>query len=481
VRLAEAQAKAADAAKNLSLPAIVAFSSATLPLAALAIAMSVYLPRHFAAHLGISLTAVGGAFAMVRLLDVGVDLVLGIGMDRTKTRLGRYRAWMILGVPILVLSVAMLFLAPAGISMGYLIGWLLVLYLGTSILGLAHTAWAANLLPTYNDRARVFAVITAVSTIGSLLVLGVPQLMTMMGRDSDESGVQAMGWLVMVLVPLTVAIATFRTPEHINLDHAGARFQLSDYWRLITRPSMARIMLADLCLTLGPGWMSALYLFFWIDVLGFTAGQASLLLAISVIAGLIGAPLMGRLAIKISKHRAVIVATTLYSLMLLSILWGPRDGNFAYGVAIMATAGFLQSGFGVILRAMTADVADEVRLEQGKERAGLLFALTTLTTKISSAFAIWLSFSMLAQMGYQPEVGAHNTAEAVDGLKIAYLSGPIVFVMLGGLCCLGYSLSAEKHAEIRRQLDERDALYNEAPIIESITGEAAVAVPAKPG
>jgi GPH family glycoside/pentoside/hexuronide:cation symporter len=477
--LAEAQAKAAGAANKLSLPAIIAFSSATLPLAALGVAMGVYLPRHFAAHIGISLAAVGAAFATVRLIDIGVDLLLGIAMDRTKTRLGRYRAWMIFGSPVLILAVAMLFLAPAGISVGYLIAWLLVLYGGTSILGLAHTAWAANLVPTYNERARVFGALTAVGVIGSILVLAVPPVMSMMGRESDEAGVRAMGWLVMLLVPVTVALATIRTPEQINLDHAGAHFQLSDYWRLVSRPSMARIMAADLFLTLGPGWMSALYLFYFIDVLGFTAEQASLLLAVYVIAGLVGAPLIGRLAVKISKHRAVIVATVGYSLILILISFLPRDGNIAAAVVPMFIAGFLAAGFGVLLRAMTADVADEVRLEQGKERAGLLYALTTLTTKISSAFSIWLSFSLLAQLGYQAQAGAQNAPQAIEALRLAYLSGPIVFVTLGGLCFLGYSLSAERHADIRRQLDERDALYNEAPIIESVTGEAAVAAPTK--
>jgi hypothetical protein len=49
--------------------------------------------------------------------------------------------------------------------------------------------------------------------------------------------------------------------------------------------------------------------------------------------------------------------------------------------------------------------------------------------------------------------------------------------MLGGACMLGYKLGAERHAEIRRQLDERDALYDESPIIESVAAEPAIAVP----
>ena len=51
--------------------------------------------------------------------------------------------------------------------------------------------------------------------------------------------------------------------------------------------------------------------------------------------------------------------------------------------------------------------------------------------------------------------------------------------MLGGACVIGWKLDAHKHADIRRQLDERDALYAEAPILESLSGEPGIAVLAK--
>ena len=59
---------------------------------------------------------------------------------------------------------------------------------------------------------------------------------------------------------------------------------------------------------------------------------------------------------------------------------------------------------------------------------------------------------------------------------MAYIIGPIVFVMLGGACVIGWKLDAQKHADIRRQLDERDAVYAEAPILESLSGEPGIAV-----
>ena len=99
--------------------------------------MSVYIPPFFASHLGVNLTLIGVAFFVVRMLDLGVDPVLGLVMDRTRTRFGRYRVWVLIGGPILMAAVYALFEAPSGIGLPYLIFWLLVFYLGNSILGLS--------------------------------------------------------------------------------------------------------------------------------------------------------------------------------------------------------------------------------------------------------------------------------------------------------------------------------------------------------
>ena len=63
------------------------------------LALTVHLPRYFAGHLGLSLAVVGGAFALVRFVDIPLDPILGLIMDRTRTRFGRYRVWTLVAVP----------------------------------------------------------------------------------------------------------------------------------------------------------------------------------------------------------------------------------------------------------------------------------------------------------------------------------------------------------------------------------------------
>ncbi len=455
---------------RLSLPGLLAFSLPGLPLGALAVALSVYLPRYYAGHFGVGLSAVGIAFMAVRLIDMAFDPVIGIMMDRTRTRFGRYRVWLIVGAPILMIAVYMLFLPPAvphnGLAQyGYLIGWLFVYYIGTSVIGLSHASWASVIAAKYHERSRVFGAIQVVSIIAATVVLIVP---TLMHSHSAAGDVRAMGWFIVIVTPIGVALAVLRTPEKMVQEVHGEKFGLRDYWEMIARPDMRRIIIADFCLALGPGWMSAIYLFYFHDSRGFSYDSARFLLAIYIIAGVVGAAGLSWLAMRLGKHRTLMVASTCYSLGLIVLTVLPKH-IFGPAAAIMFALGFMAAGFPLLDRAMVADVADAVRLQQGKHRGGLLYAMITSSQKIAGALSIGLTFTVLGWVGYKADDHAVNTPAAIHGLELVYLIGPVVFVMLGGACFIGYKLDQKRHAEIRAALDQRDGL-TEAPVLDGLSG-----------
>jgi GPH family glycoside/pentoside/hexuronide:cation symporter len=464
-----------SAPKPLSLLSVLTFACCYIPFSALNTSVAVQVPNYFARHIGLGL-AVGGVFGLIRLIDIPLDPFLGLLMDRTRTPLGRYRPWMILGAPVLMLAIYMMYEAPVGASATYLLVWLLVMYLGMSFLLLAANAWAATLAVTYTQRSRIFGALQGLGTLGAMAILLIPILTHMRGA-TDAQGIQAVGWFLVVMAPLTIALVTLRTPEPLNrLQHA--RFKLTDYTELLARPNVWRILAADFFVILGPGWMSALYLFFFTDSRGFSTSAANGLLVIYIAAGLFGAPATAWLANRINKQRAFGVTTTGYSLMLIVIFLSPK-ASFAIAAPAMFIAGALAAGSIVMIRSITADVGDEIRLERGQQQIGLLYALTSGTSKAAGAFAVALTFWVLSLVGYNPAEHAVNGPGQIRGLELAYAVGPIVFVMLGGACFLGYKLSATRHADIRRQLDERDALYDESPVIESLSASPGDAVPTR--
>lgn len=464
--------------KRLTLPAIFLFAASSVPIAGIGVAMTIYLQPYMASRLGVPLMVVAGSWFTVRMLDFGIDVALGLVMDRFRSRWGRYRVWFVAGAPVLMAGIYMLFMAEPGIDQIYIVAWLFVFYLGTSMIGLAHAAWAATLVTTYNERSRVFGLMAPVGILGALIVLALPAIAEKTGHAADA--VSWMGWFGIILMPITVAIVVMTTPERIAPEVAKHEtLPIREYWEIMKQPSFLRLLIGEAGLVLGPGWMSALYVFFFTHSRGFTPGASGLLLMIYVVAGAIGAPAAAWLAIKIGKHNTLFATTTSYSLGLLTVLLIPK-GAFLAAIPTMIWCGFMASGFGLMTRAMTADFGDEIRLQQGKERITMLYSFTALAAKVASAFAGVFTYAVLTWVGFNATEGAANTPEAIRGLELAYMIGPVVFVMLGGACFLGWNLDAKKHADIRDQLDTRDAALARAasghqqdegaPIIESVTG-----------
>ncbi len=451
----------------MPLASVLIFACCYLPFAALNTSVAVQVPNYFARHIGLGL-AVGGIFGLIRLIDIPLDPLLGLLMDRTRTPIGRYRPWMILGAPVLMLAIYKMYEAPVGASGGYLLLWLLVMYMGMSFLLLAANSWAAALATSYTQRSRIFGAMQGLGTLGAMAILVIPIITAKALHRTDAQGIQAVGWFLIVMAPLAIGLVTLRTPEPLK-KFQESRVRLSDYANLLARPNVLRLIAADFFIIMGPAWMSALYLFFFTDSRGFSTSAANGLLVIYITAGLFGAPATAWLANRINKHRALAVTAVGYSIMLIVIFLSPK-ASFAIAAPAMFVAGALASGSVVMIRSLTADIGDEIRLEKDQHQIGLLYALTSGTTKAAGAFAVTLTFWVLSIVGYDPSEHAVNGAAQIRGLELAYAIGPIVFVLIGGACFLGYKLSAERHGEIRRQLDERDALYEESAIVESVSG-----------
>jgi Na+/melibiose symporter-like transporter len=265
-----------------------------------------------------------------------------------------------------------------------------------------------------------------------------------------------MGWFVVLTTPAVIGISTFFTGERVHPEvHAGGP-PWRDYVGMIRNPGMVRLFLGQIAVNLGPNSMSAMYMFFFTVSRGYNEEQASILLLVYLVAGVVGAPATGRLARSIGKHRALMATTTAYSLGLCTVMLFPK-ANVLAATPMMIWCGFMNAGFGMMISAMAADFGDEIRLEQGKEQLSLIYAMLSLGSKVALAASVMITYGALAAVGFKATEGAVNTPAAIHGLEAIFLIGPIFFVMLGGACFLGWKLDARRHGEIRAALEARDA------------------------
>lgn len=419
----------------------------------------VYLPNYYATDLGVSLTAIGLAFGVVRLFDLWLDPTLGFLIDRTNTRFGRFKPWLVAGLPIAVLAVWMLFMARPGIDGHYILFWLVLGFLGQSMASMAHVTWAARLAPEYGQRARVFSWWQGFTVLGMLIVLAMPPLMKLgFGLDYGQ-GVRAMGWFVVLSLPVAILLALFavhepKSPPNIN----SATWR--HYWDLIRRPSIMRLLASDILLGTGPVIAGTLFFFYFEAIRGWDRSEAGLLLLLYFTGALLGAPLWGRLGQAIGKHRALAIASVAYAVAQLSVLMAPE--GLAWGMLTMTLAGLPYSAAPILLRAMMADLSDEERLRSGADRSGLMFGLLSGIVKIGSAIAVFAAVSALDLFGFEADLGGKNTTLALRVLSISFAVVPALLTLAGAALITGHTLDKASHDAIRKALEARDAAQRTA-------------------
>ena len=431
-----------------------AFSSPAIPLAALILPITVYLPDYYATHLGVDLGVLAVVFMSVRLFDLWADPALGFSMDKTNTRFGRFRPWFVAGAPVAMLAAFMLFMAPEGASGGYLLLWLIAAYLGQSMAQLAHMSWAATAAPSYDQRSRVYGWGMGLTVVGLLSVLALPPILQMGFDFTHARAVQSMGWFIILLIPPTILLALLVAPEPRTAPPANPP-ALRLYWELIKRGSVLRVLAADIAWNTGPAIAGALFFFYFDALRGYDRSEAGLLLLLYFVGALAGAPLWTRLARKVGKHRALMLAGVMYAIAQSGVLFIPHEPKWI-GIAVMFIAGIPFTAGPALLRAMMADLGDEERLHGGIDRTGLLFSLLTGSVKIGSAAAVGIGLSSLNAVGFKPELAEANSEAALNTLKFSFSLLPAALGLLTTWLMSGHKLDAAAHADIRRRLEERD-------------------------
>lgn len=432
-----------------------AFASPSFALTAMLLPVLMYLPDYYARDLGLDLAVVALVLTTVRIADIAFDPVLGLVMDRSRPRTGRYRTWFLAGLPIAVVAIYMLYNAPVGVTGAYLFLWLAVANVGQSISYLAHVSWAASSAPTYDNRSNIFGWLMVFSVLGMFLIMALPPILSLLFGWERSAGVQAMGWLMILSLPLTglLALSAVKEPP---VRPAIVRPSRKDLLALVRRGLVVRLIGADIVWGIGPSVAAAL-LFAYFDSLKLIERDlAGLALLAYFIGGMIGAPLWVRIAKRAGKHRALMWSGLTYAVVQSMILLVP-PGNFTFALILMAIAGLPSNAGPILIRSMMADVADDVRLDTGVDRLSLLMSLLSSIGKIGPALMTGLALYILSLVDFDITLGAGNSRESLWTLAILYAIVPAFTGLLTAWVIRGYRLDSAAHAEIRRQLDERDA------------------------
>lgn len=430
-----------------------AYSGITMPMAAMGMPVAVYLPRFYSEGMGLSLATVGLIFTLARMWDVVTDPLMGMAIDRFDTRWGRRKHWVALAIPILMLSVWMVFMPnPDSVTPAYLMFWLLVLYIGYTMLVISHLSWGAELSTSYDARSRLFGWREVYTIAGMTIVLAIPAFLELSGEPDQATKVASMGWFCLILFPLLALPLLIWVPDSKGATANSIPFQQA-LGLIVQNRVLWRLLIADLMTGLGTAVSGALYIFFAANYFQLPE-LASIALLFYFLASFFAMPLWLRLAYRFGKDSALKIALVYAVVINLGVIPFAEAGNATVLWAFTILFGAAFGAAPTLLRSMMADLTDQDELKSGQKRSGLYFAMLTTTSKAGAAFGVGASFSILElAFGFQP--GIVNSPEALEGLLITYTVGFALPMFVGYLALIGYPLTREKHDEIVAALQNK--------------------------
>jgi Na+/melibiose symporter-like transporter len=415
-------------------------------------ATSLFLGFHYAS-LGVDLAQVGLIMMIARLLDVLIDPAVGMMSDRTRAKWGRRKVWVVAGAPVFVLASWMLFVPPPDVTALYFAGWLVLFWLGFSMINIPYYAWGAELSPDYHERTRITTWRTISGTLGSFAFLLIPAVrQEFFGVGGQPGEVLAIiATIAVVTIPVFVAFAAANVPDRgMALD--APQVPILRGIRVMSRNGpFLRLLAAFTIVGLGPVLQGAMFPFFMQHVVGdSTSGPKILLIYYPTVA--FGILIWAALARRIDKHRAWMVGMTVMAGVTVSYML-VGEGDLLLMTCILAMSGIGSGALSALPASMKADVVDLDALESGEDRAGLFFAAWSLAVKAIAAFGQGIAFTALAVIGF--EAKGVNGPDEIFGLRVFYSAGPMVLYVIAMLMVAGYPLTSKRHAELRRELETR--------------------------
>ena len=431
---------------------LASYGSLAFPLAAAFIALQVFVPTFYAETTGLSLTAIGVVMLVAKLCDTATDPIVGYLSDLTPRTWRRRKLYVVLATPLILLSTWYLFNPPADVTTTYLLLWTIAIYIAGTLSIVPMNAWGAELSDNYNTRSLVAGTRVAFGLVGSLMALIVAVVLAREGSAELGPTLSGITWLVIGTLVVATVLAAMFVPDNRETDLPEDTIAAA--WQVVSQPTPFRQLLISFFLNaVGNAIPATLFVLFVTHVIS-AEGSVGMLLFLYLACSAVSVPFWVAMSKRLGKHQTWTIAILL---AVAFFFWTPflDSGSLVLFAIIVIVTGFATGADLVLPSAINADIIEWDALQSGYRRPGLFFALWGTATKLSFALAIGIAFPLLDVIGFSATGG--NNAEAIQGLAILYGVPCIGFKLAALLLMRGYPITEEKHAQIRQQLQEREA------------------------
>jgi len=395
-----------------SLLSLAGYGSLAFPLALLALPVYVYVPQFYAERFGMSLSLIGSALLLSRLLDAFSDPLIGLWVDRRAGHAYLRLIWMAL--PLMCAGFYALFHPPLWSATAAFVWFLLSLvlcYAGYSLASIAYLSWGAAITQRSGERLRLSSVRETCGLGGVICAAVLTQV----------SGISGITLMLTGSLLLAALLLTCIAPRPVIAPTTST--QILGWRQIFANRAFRALFLVFLLNGIAASIPATLFLFFVKDQLQL-AQFAGYLLMLYFLAAAISMPVWLKLAVRWHESRAWLLAMLLACLSFVGAATLGPGSWLGFGLICLAS-GFSLGADLALPAALLAGVIHQAG-HSGAHEASYA-GLWSWASKASLALAAGLALPLLELLGYQP--GTTDSA-GLRALTIAYAVLPCLLKML---------------------------------------------------
>jgi GPH family glycoside/pentoside/hexuronide:cation symporter len=443
--------------QKLSLSVKFRYGLADLGFALITSAMQFFLLFYYTDVAGINPALAGAALLVGKLTwDALNDPLFGYWSDRTRSRFGRRRIYMLIGAVPLGIAACIMFSLPKGLTgVPAFLAVLLSFWLVDTFQTMAATPYYAmtpELTRDYNERASLTSIRMVYSVVGYILGAASTTILAGVFEGSGLNMQQAWsttGAVFGIIAAITILVTTLTVKERPEL--AGEPSKLPPARAVLTsfknRPFII-LMLAFILSSFSFTVLTALVPYFIQYQLDMKDQVSFVLLVMLLAIGIFLIPAK-LISDRINKGPAYALGLFIASIAVIFSFFLPRGPSpMIYVIAAVAGMGF--SAQWVFPWSMLPDVVEYDEKMTGERREGIYYGLWAFSTKFTGALGVAVSGWALQLYGYVPNV--EQTAHALFGIRFFFALVPALVILVSLPFLIWYPITRKSHAALVKEL-----------------------------
>lgn len=433
---------------------------------------SAYLPFFYTNVFGLPLEMAAVLFLITRLWDAVSDPMMGALADRTRSRWGKYRPWLlVMSLPFALCGVLLL-TTPDLSSQGKTI-WAFVTYILMMTIYTAINVPYGSMLGVMTDDSREKTVFSSYrmffAYVGSFIVLGaweptIKYFNNLLGTADYPGSPRAWQYAMVgvALVCLLLFLLTFlltkervrSTPKASLLSDLGTLLHNGPWWILLGAVLFFNLMNAARYTTIPYYFSSVIAADTLLGLAGYTlAFTSGLFFLIGEVANLPGVALATPLSMRLGKKTTFIAALILLIPLNAAFYFIPLTIDGYWTMLLLQVAVCILTGvLSPLLWSMYADISDYAEHRFHTAATGLIFSSSSMAQKFGGALGSAAVMWLLAAIGYDTAATTTQTPEAISGLRLLISILPAAISLISLLFIILYPLTTRRMQDITNEL-----------------------------